>query len=338
MPASPTALNHMAKNLIRARANPMPASAKAPRRASIARTTRRAAKSALHPARRSRRCPPGRAVSDRKFGDKKPYASRDGGGEKRPFTPRSEGFRKDGDRPRGDRPFRARPPREGDRPRGDRPDRKFGGDKKFSRGAPDLPARIFEPGSRTAQGSRRSSGIAAIQSRGRSVMPARPITPDATRVRRATVQEASTSRVSTSPVMTPREDRGGDERPRFSRPREDRPQGDRPRSERPNSTVRANGLKAAPTGRSIRAARQRSPIGRAATMKTTARYSPSARPSAAAANIASASRTSRSARHGRRAKRNPASASPRWCRAPVSPRAATPRNGSCRAASRSTAA
>src|SRR3984957_13205460 len=41
---------------------------------------------------------PAARFSDRKFGDKKPYASRDGGGEKRPYTPRGEGFRKDGDR------------------------------------------------------------------------------------------------------------------------------------------------------------------------------------------------------------------------------------------------
>src|SRR3984885_5891721 len=78
-----------------------------------------------------------RKFGDRKFGDKKPYTPREGG-EKRPYTPRGEGFRKDGDRPRGDRPFNARP-REGDRPRGDRPfagrpERKFDGDKKFSRG------------------------------------------------------------------------------------------------------------------------------------------------------------------------------------------------------------
>src|ERR1700722_8523024 len=73
---------------------------------------------------------PAARFSDRKFGDKKPYASRDGGGEKRPYTPRGEGFRKDGDRPQRDRPY-------GDRPRGDRPERKFGGNKKFSRGAPD---------------------------------------------------------------------------------------------------------------------------------------------------------------------------------------------------------
>src|SRR3984957_5613726 len=46
---------------------------------------------------------PASRFQDRKFGDKKPYTPRDGG-EKRPYTPRGEGFRKDGDRPRGDRP------------------------------------------------------------------------------------------------------------------------------------------------------------------------------------------------------------------------------------------
>ncbi|MGX9429393.1 MULTISPECIES: pseudouridine synthase [Bradyrhizobium] len=58
--------------------------------------------------------PAGR-FSDRKFGDRKPYASRDRDGEKRPFRERGEG-------PRGERSF------------GERPERKFGGDKKFSRG------------------------------------------------------------------------------------------------------------------------------------------------------------------------------------------------------------
>src|SRR6202042_2590421 len=82
---------------------------------------------------------PAARFQDRKFGDKKPYTPREDR-EKRPYTPRGEGFRKDGDRPRSDRPFNARP-RDGDRPRGDRPfagrpERKFDGDKKFSRGAP----------------------------------------------------------------------------------------------------------------------------------------------------------------------------------------------------------
>src|SRR6202021_1974332 len=103
---------------------------------------------------------PAARFSDRKFGDKKPYASRDGGGEKRSYAPRGENFRKDGDRPqrdrpRGDRPYSARPPRDGDRPRGDRPERKFGGDKKFSsRGAPDRgPRKDF--GSRPDRGADR---------------------------------------------------------------------------------------------------------------------------------------------------------------------------------------
>src|SRR4030088_344907 len=94
------------------------------------------------PRGRDRNSDPGDArpalrFADKKFGDKRPYTPREGGGEKRPYAPRGEGFRKDGDRPRGDRPYSARPPRDGDRPRGDRPERKFGGDKKFSRGAPD---------------------------------------------------------------------------------------------------------------------------------------------------------------------------------------------------------
>ena len=65
---------------------------------------------------------PAARFSDKKFGERKPYAPRDRGGdkrphtprdrdgEKRPFTPRGEGFRRDGDRPprrdfadRGDR-------------------------------------------------------------------------------------------------------------------------------------------------------------------------------------------------------------------------------------------
>src|SRR6202167_6120376 len=97
---------------------------------------------------------PAARSSDRKFGDRKPYAS--SAGEKRPYAPRGEGFRKDGDRPQGDRPqgdrpYRARPSRDGDRPRGDRPERKFGGDKKFSRGAPDRgPRKDF--GSRPERG------------------------------------------------------------------------------------------------------------------------------------------------------------------------------------------
>jgi 23S rRNA pseudouridine2605 synthase len=189
---------------------------------------------------------PAARFSDRKFGDKKPYASRDGGGEKRPFTPRGEGFRKDGDRPHrdrteGDRPYRPRPSRDGDRPRGDRPERKFGGDKKFSRGAPDRgPRKDFGSRDRnSAPGDRQSDRGDRNSDRGDSK-------PWQKRDARAPDHVGRNSRPSRDGARSfdkprfekprydkPREDRGGDERSRFSRPREDRPQSNHPRSERP---------------------------------------------------------------------------------------------------------
>ena len=161
---------------------------------------------------------------DRKFGDKKPYTPREGGGEKRPYTPR-------GDRPQGDRPYSARPSRDGDRPRGDRPDRKFGGDKKFSRGAPDRgPRKDFgsrdrdrnsDPGDRGADRGEskpwQKRDASSPDHAGRNSRPPRDGARNFDRPR----------------FDKPREDRGGDERPRFSRPREDRPQADRPQGDRP---------------------------------------------------------------------------------------------------------
>jgi hypothetical protein len=118
---------------------------------------------------------PAARFSEKKFGDKKPYAPREGGGEKRPYTPRGEGFRKDGDRPRGDRP-----------------ERKFGGDKKFSRGAPDRgPRKDF--GSRSDRGPRKDFGADRGESK-----------PDAIRVLPATAPEILTSLASTSRVTTNR--------------------------------------------------------------------------------------------------------------------------------------
>lgn len=144
--------------------------------------------------------PAGR-FSDRKFGDKKPYTPRDRDGEKRPYTPRGEGFRKDGDRPRGDRPFSARPSRDGDRS-----ERKFGGDKKFSRG----PRKDF--GDRPERGEskpwqKRDSGD----------------------------RDSRLPREGGRSFDKPRFNRSrdeGDERPRFSRDREERPKFDRPRQRR----------------------------------------------------------------------------------------------------------
>jgi 23S rRNA pseudouridine2605 synthase len=160
---------------------------------------------------------PAARFSDRKFGDKKPYASRDGGGEKRPYTPRGEGFRKDGDRPQrdrpsGDRPYSVRPPRDGDRPRGDRPERKFGGDKKFSRGAPDR-------GPRKNFGDRpdRSKEFGADRGDSKPWQKRDASSPD---------HAGRNSR-------PPRDGARNFDKPRFDKPREDRPQGDRPFRERP---------------------------------------------------------------------------------------------------------
>jgi len=185
---------------------------------------------------RSEARPAGR-FQDRKFGDQKPYSPREGG-EKRPYTPRGEGFRKDGDRPRsdrpqGDRPFRARPPRDHDGPRGDRPERKFGGDKKFSRGAPDR-------GPRKDFGSRPDRGRDFGTDRGESKpwQKRAASSPDQaernSRPPRDGARNFDKPRFDKPRFDRPREERGGgDERPRFSRPRQNFSDGDRPRSDRP---------------------------------------------------------------------------------------------------------
>jgi 23S rRNA pseudouridine2605 synthase len=162
---------------------------------------------------------PAARFQDKKFGARKPYAPREGSGEKRPYTPRGEGFRKDGDRPfadrpSGDRPYSARPSRDGDRPRGDRPERKFGGDKKFSRGGGD---RNRDPGDRGDAKPWQKRDASSPDHAGRNSRP---------------------SRDGARGYDKPREDRPqGDrpfrERPKFDRPRGDKPQGDRPRFDRP---------------------------------------------------------------------------------------------------------
>ncbi|WMT76674.1 pseudouridine synthase [Bradyrhizobium sp. Ash2021] len=172
---------------------------------------------------------PAARSSDRKFGDKKPYTPRDRDGEKRPYTPRGEGFRKDGDRPRGDRPYSPRPSRDGDRP-----DRKFGGDKKFSRGAPDRgPRKDF--GSRPDGGRNRDAGDRGDskpwQKRDdRGERDSRPP--------RDGARNFDKPRFDKPRYDKPRDDRpSGDrpfrERPKFDRPREDRPREDRPKFDRP---------------------------------------------------------------------------------------------------------
>jgi 23S rRNA pseudouridine2605 synthase len=167
--------------------------------------------------------------SDRKFADKKPFTPRDRDGEKRPYTPRGEGFRKDGDRPRGDRPYSPRSPRDGDRP-----ERKFDGDKKFSRGAAD---RKGDRGDRGApdRGPRKDFGD-------------RPPRGDSKPWQK---REAGSDRQERS-SRPPRDgargfDRPKFDKPRYDKPREERPSGDRPKFDRPRRD--RNGDPGRPEGR-----------------------------------------------------------------------------------------
>jgi 23S rRNA pseudouridine2605 synthase len=135
---------------------------------------------------------PAARFSDKKFGDRKPYA------------PRGEGFRKDGDRPRGDRP-----------------ERKFGGDKKFSRGAPDRKGDRGDRGPRKDFGSRdRKSGPG---DRGADRGESRPWQK----------RDASSPDHAGRNSRPSRDGARNFDRPRYDKPREDRPQGDRPHGDRP---------------------------------------------------------------------------------------------------------
>jgi 23S rRNA pseudouridine2605 synthase len=164
---------------------------------------------------------PAARFSDRKFGDKKPYAARERDGDKRPYKARGEGFRKDGDRPRGDRPYAPRPPRDGDRS-----DRKFGGERKFDRSAD----RNRDRGPRKDFGKDFSDRPPRGESKPwqkREDGFERP-------ARRDGERKFDRPKFDKPRFDGPRDDRrGGDERPRFSRPREDRESGERSYRERP---------------------------------------------------------------------------------------------------------
>lgn len=187
---------------------------------------------------------PAARFQDKKFGDKRPYTPREGGGEKRPYSPR-------GDRPQGDRPYSARPSRDGDRPRGDRPERKFGGDKKFSRGAPDRgPRKDF--GSRSDRGSDRGESkpwqkrdASSPDHAGRNSRPPRDGARNFDKPRgdrpqgdrpqgdRPFRERPKFDRPREGRDERPRGDRPQGDRPRFDRPRQDRPRDDRPKFDRP---------------------------------------------------------------------------------------------------------
>ena len=177
---------------------------------------------------------------DRPFSDR---SSRDG--EKRPFKPRGDrpSFGRDDRPPRRDRDD-SRPAgrtggerKFGDKkpyaPRGDRPERKFDGERKFSRGAPDRSSRDgekrpfkprgdrpnFDRGDRAPRGDRPERKFDGERKFSRGA-------PD-----RGPRKDFGARDRSQDKPWQKRE--GGDDRPRFSRSRDDRPSGDRPFRERP---------------------------------------------------------------------------------------------------------
>lgn len=186
----------------------------------------------------------------RDFSDRPRFKRDDRGGEGRG----ERGFKPRGDRlshGRDDRPPRSRDRddsrpagRFGDKkfgekrpyaPRGDRPERKFDGERKFSRGAPD-------------RGPREDRGERSFKPRGdRPNFDRGDRAPRGERPERKFEGERKFSRGA--PDRGPRKDfggrdrgadkpwqkreGGGEDRPRFSRSRDDRPSGDRPFRDRP---------------------------------------------------------------------------------------------------------
>jgi 23S rRNA pseudouridine2605 synthase len=168
---------------------------------------------------------------DRKFGDRKPYASRDGGGgEKQSYEPRGDGFQRDGDRPRGDRPYAARPPRDGDRRQGEK---RFDGEKKFSRGGgrdyrsdsgERKPRKDFGSGPDRGQSKPwQKRDASSLDHAGRN-----------SRGPRDTSRNFEKRGYDKPRYDKPRDQRGREDRPHFSRPREDRDRDSRPGADRPS--------------------------------------------------------------------------------------------------------
>jgi 23S rRNA pseudouridine2605 synthase len=155
---------------------------------------------------------PAARFQDKKFGDRKPYAARERS-EKRPFAPRGEGFRKDGEHPRGDRP-----------------DRKFGGDKKFSRGAPDRQGDRENRAPRKDFGDRPDRGGSKPWQKRDASSPDHP--GRNSRPSRDGARSFDKPRYDKARGDRPSGERAFRERPKFDRPREDRPKFERPRRDR----------------------------------------------------------------------------------------------------------
>lgn len=179
-------------------------------------------------------------------GEKRPYTPREGGGEKRPYTPRTDrgearpagrfGDKKFGDKKFGDkRPYTPRGEgfrndgprkefgsRDGDRPRGDRPygDRPQG-DKKFSRGAPDRgPRKDF--GSRPDRGPRKDYGDRPDRGEQKPWQKREAGPRDEARRDSRPPRDGARSFDKPRFNRDERPARSGEDRPRFSRPRQDR--------------------------------------------------------------------------------------------------------------------
>ena len=195
---------------------------------------------------------------DRPFSDR---SSRDG--EKRSFKPRGErpSYGRDDRPPRRDRDDARPAGRSSDRkfgdkkpyaPRGDRPERKFDGERKFTRGGPDRERDRGDRGPREARGERsfKPRGDRPNFDRGdrapRGDRPERKFDgerkfsrggPDRDRGDRGPRKDFGGRDRGDDKPWQKRDDRReggrGDDRPRFSRARDDRPSGDRPFRDRP---------------------------------------------------------------------------------------------------------
>jgi 23S rRNA pseudouridine2605 synthase len=149
---------------------------------------------------------PAARFSDRKFGDKRPSAARDG--EKRPYTPR-----------------------------GDRPERKFGDDRKRDFGDRGPRKDFGDRGPRKEFGDRGPGKDFGDRGPRKEFGDRGPRKDFGDRGPRRPGDFGGRDRGDQKPWQKrdagPRDDRGGDERPRFSRSREERASGDRPFRERP---------------------------------------------------------------------------------------------------------
>ena len=189
---------------------------------------------------------PAARFSDKKFGERKPYAPRDRGGDKRPYTPRDrdgerpytprgEGFRKDGDRPpRRDFADRGKPRDggEGGRDRGDaKPWQKREGGPGADRGA-ERP-RFSRSRDDRAGGERPKFGKPRFEKSGFD--KPRFDKPRFDKPREARAGGEDRPRFSRARDERPSGDRPFRARPKFDRPRDDRPRDDRPRDDRPRS-------------------------------------------------------------------------------------------------------